>query len=354
MIPKSEFIITNTWTHARHGHAHDELVSIKSFLASGSIGVQILSLDPEFGDLKMRSIGLALQSVRLDHSRVFKDYVDSCFGKDLSRGIRKALAKRDSPNVKVVITSSRFKHLLKLDNPRYFNGKLHVRMLDAPRNTREWESLAKSLRYLSQDAAIAMEVESSVLESQNYLNGVMHVPSHYGIQIEGNSINKARDRVGVFWPVGRGFSNNEIVKLLEELKSLNPIVKLPSGVETQLYMKQFPELEFVHHGLSDLEFRLVLSKVKVAVLGHRDYINQSSGYAGYFMANNVPMLVSRKNSFFGEFSKWGRIYAREDYVNNTRELIADLLNRGLVLEKFSYAKFVESAWKSFLWNNRSL
>jgi hypothetical protein len=65
----SKYIITNSWTQAWHGHAHDELSSIKQLLSKWSIDTCILSVDSKFGDRHIPSFGLTLQRLRLDHSK---------------------------------------------------------------------------------------------------------------------------------------------------------------------------------------------------------------------------------------------------------------------------------------------
>jgi hypothetical protein len=346
----TKYLITNTWTQAKHGHARDELITIKNFLTSSSIEASILSVDSEFGDFPIRSVGRSLQRLHFDRSRALKPFVDYCYGKDLSRGIRKANARAWSPGIRVAITSSRFNHVTKLENSLQLEDKLRIRMLDAPSKEKDWIHLANCLKRMSKESVVAMEVKSSVIESQKYFDNVIHVPSHYGMQTEDAYVNSARDKVGVFWPVGRSFQFNEVITLIDEVKTLEPIVKLPSGFNTSVFKKLYPRIEFLETGLKEKEFRDILSSVKVAVLGHVNYENQSSGYSGYFLANNIPMFVSATNSFFGEIKNQGQVYALEAVKDSVFDLISKLMDRELSLDKNPYADFVEKSWKRFLFD----
>jgi hypothetical protein len=342
------YAITNSWTHADHGHALDELLSIKQFLQSNAEEVVIVSTNPNFGDLRMPSIGYRLHRLRLDHSRLFKPKIDSKLMDDLIAGLEKVVAIKSNKNLEIVITSSRLNNFFQLEKLAKRKIRLRIRMLDSPKTTEEWVRFLRCSESLSSDSVIAMEVKSSVIESQQYLDGVIHVPSHYGMQTESASINTARDRVGIFWPVGRSFSVDKVLNFLNYVDSLKPIVKLPNHMNSKEFRKMFPRIEFVEKGLGNMQFRAILSKVKVAILGHRGYTNQSSGYAGYFLANNVPIFVSSSNSFFDEIKNLGQVYDLENSLDQNLGLVTSLLDRDLILERNPYAILVEDIWKTFL------
>ena len=342
------YIITNTWTQARHGHAHDELLSIKDLLKSISIDAKILSVDPAFGDFRVRSLGRAFQNLYFDRTRFLKPIVDTSYGIDLRRGIRNSTKGLHLTSKELAITSSRFKHLLKIQDALRLFAEPRIRILDAPSDQKNWRILSEALKRMHGNPVIAMEVKSSVVESQKYFDGAIHVPSHYGMQTESLSINRERDKIGIFWPVGRSFSTNEVVRLLDELRSQNPVVKLPTSMRSGDFKEIYPRIEFVEPGLGIEEFREILSRIKVAVLGYNGYNNQSSGYVGYFMANNVPILVSRTNTFFDEIKEIGRVYDLYDNKKGILGMVTTLMEDSLVLGRNYYSIFVENAWKCFL------
>jgi hypothetical protein len=344
----NSYTITNTWSHAKVGHAQDELNTIKNFLKKFSVEAQIASLDSEFGDIRITSLGVTLHQMKLDHSRLFKPLVDRQIFRDLSRCVRKAITQVQSPSSTVVITSSRLNHLIRLDKLLVGQYKPRMRILDAPKTSREWEYFTRFVNQAAIEPIIAMEVKSSAIESIKYLGEVIHVPSHYGLQRETPSINAARNRIGIFWPVGRSFTLSDIEIILRKSRFFNPIVKLPASVEIDEYRVAYPNITFIPHGTTDSEFRLYLSQIKIALLMHKNYVKQSSGYAGYFLANNVPIITSKSNSFFAELEEFGDFYAIEDYEENLSEFLVYVDSKPLSNSNEYYHDFSTAAWKSFL------
>lgn len=344
----SSYTITNTWSHAKVGHAQDELNTIKHFLKKFSVEAQIASLDSEFGDISIASLGVALHQMKLDHSRLFKPLVDRQIFRDLSRCVRKAITQVQSPSSTIVITSSRLNHLIRLDKLFVGQYKPRMRILDAPKTSREWEYFTRFVNQAGIEPIIAMEVKSSVIESNKYLGEVIHVPSHYGLQRETPSINAARNRIGIFWPVGRSFTLSDIGIILHKSRFLNPIVKLPASVEIDEYRVAYPNITFIPHGTTDSEFRLYLSQIKIALLMHKNYVKQSSGYAGYFLANNVPIITSKSNSFFAELEEFGDFHGIEDHEENLYDFLVYIDSKPLSNSNEYYHDFSTAAWKSFL------
>ena len=344
----SSYTITNTWSYAKVGHAQDELNTIKNFLKKFSVEAQIASLDSEFGDISITSFGVMLHQMKLDHSRLFKPLVDRQILRDLSRCVRKAITQVQSYPSTIVITSSRLNHLIRLEKLLIGQYKPRIRILDAPKTSREWDYFMRFVNQSGIEPIIAMEVKSSVIESIKYLGKVIHVPSHYGLQRELPSINAARNRIGIFWPVGRSFTLRDIEIILHKSRFLNPIVKLPASVEVDEYRVTYPNITFIPHGTTDSEFRLYLSQIKIALLMHKHYVRQSSGYAGYFLANNVPVITSKSNSFFTELEEFGDFHAIEDYEENLNEFLVYVDSKPLSNRNEYYHDFSTAAWKSFL------
>ncbi len=344
----SSYTITNTWSHAKVGHAQDELNTIKNLLEKFSVEAQIASLDSEFGDISITSLGVILHQMKLDHSRLFKPLVDRQIFRDLSRCVRKAITQVQSPPSTIVITSSRFNHLIKLDKLLVGQYKPRMRILDAPKTSREWKDFTRFVSQAGIEPSIAMEVKSSVIESFKYLGEVIHVPSHYGLQRETPSINAARNKIGIFWPVGRSFTPSDIEIILHKSRFLNPIVKLPTSVEIDEYRVAYPNITFIPHGTTNSEFRLYLSQIKIALLMHKNYVKQSSGYAGYFLANNVPIITSKSNSFFAELEEFGDFHGIEDYEEYLFDFLVYIDSKPLSNSNEYYHDFSTAAWKSFL------
>jgi hypothetical protein len=286
--------------------------------------------------------------MKLDHSRLFKPLVDRQIFRDLSRCVRKAITQVQSSSSTIVITSSRHNHLIRLEKLLIGQYKPRIRILDAPKTSQEWENFTRFVNQAGIEPILAMEVKSSVIESIKYLEKVIHVPSHYGLQKELPSINAARNRIGIFWPVGRSFTLRDIELILHKSRCLNPIVKLPASVEIDKYRATYPDITFIPHGTIDSEFRLYLSQIKIALLMHKNYVRQSSGYAGYFLANSVPVITSKSNSFFTELEEFGDFHAIEDYEENLYEFLVDADSKPLRKRNEYYHNFSTAAWKSFL------
>jgi len=344
----TSYIITNTWTHAQRGHARDELRTIKQLLMTFSIRTQIVSVHSEFGDVNARSLGVTLHRMKLDHLRLFKPFVDFQISRDLSRCIKKGIRLAQPSLSTIVITSSRVNHLMELEKLLTGQNRPRIRILNSPNSSFEWESFANFIGRISIAPVIAMEVESSVIESRKYLGGVIHTPSHYGLQREVSSLNAARKEVGIFWPIGRNVSFGDVKSILNKTRFLNPIVKLPASVDMNRFKKVYPSMTFIPKETNDLEFRTYLSNIKVALLAHKNYTRQSSGYAGYFLANNVPIITSKTNSFFTELEKFGDFHAIEDYEEDLSDFLAYLEDKPLSVNRNFYNRFVIDSWKSFL------
>lgn len=309
---------------------------------------QIVSVDSDFGDVSICSIGFKMQKAKLDHSRIFKHFVDSQLLRDLSRCIKKGTRLGLPSPSKVVITSARVNHIMKLEKFLMRQNQPRIRLLDSPSSSREWMSFAKLVGRIGVKPIIAMEVESSVIESREYLGGVIHVPSHYSLHKEEFYINTEREKVGIFWPVGRSYSPETVHKLLQKTRFLDPIVKLPGSLDINAFKSAYPTITFVPPGISNFEFREFLSHIKVALLAHENYVKQSSGYAGYFLANGVPILTSKTNSFFTELKKFGQLHAIESHEDDLSDFLVFLKNKSLSLNSNYYINFTIESWKSFL------
>jgi len=81
---------------------------------------------------------------------------------------------------------------------------------------------------------------------------------------------------------------------------------------------------------------------------HKNYVRQSSGYAGYFLANDVPVITSKSNSFFTELEEFGDFHAIEDYEENLYEFLVYVDSKPLSKRNEYYHDFSTVAWKSFL------
>ena len=68
----------------------------------------------------------------------------------------------------------------------------------------------------------------------------------------------------------------------------------------------------------------------------------------YFLANDVPVITSKSNSFFTELEEFGDFHAIEDYEENLYEFLVYVDSKPLSKRNEYYHDFSTVAWKSFL------
>ena len=99
--------------------------------------------------------------------------------------------------------------------------------------------------------------------------------------------------------------------------------------------------------MSDIEFEQVLKTIKVAVLAHENYLNQSSAYANYFASNNVQILTSESNEFGNEFNL--RSLNLFDFeFSDLEKKVRTLLAKNYIRGKAMHATYSEQVWEKFL------
>jgi len=344
---KGHFVITNFWTYAIHGHARSELRQISKFLESRNLMSHVVSVTDDFGESPKKSKGNILHRRKIDHIRYLKNFVDRKLILDLRENIENLIANKHLQQATVVISSARTSHIHEIAKSWTLTNEIKLRLIEAPNGPKEWEHLARSLKKFGNLSCVGLELKKSVLEARNFFDNVIHVPPAQSLNIESEHINSQRGRVGIFWPVGRPFSLNKVDLILKQLRSYRPIVKLPPSLNTNSYCSNFPEIEFIQNGISDIEFEQVLKAIKVAVLAHENYLNQSSAYASYFASNNVHILTSESNEFRNEFNLRSFNLLDSEF-RDLEEKVRTLLAKNYISGKAKHATYSEQEWEKFL------
>lgn len=346
------YILTNTWTHANHGHARSELNQVSNFIENLGFESRIVSIAKDFGISHYPSVGRLAHNFKLDHLRYFKAWIDSRMLSDLQRNILYELSKKEKTNHKIVLTSIKYDQVFKLENLWLGQRDVAIRLLSVPSYPENWKKLIDLIKKAEFSTTIAVEsIESATFSKQLY-ERILHVPAAQSLRIESNETNLRRNRIGLFFPVGRKVNESRVVKLLEIARVFQPIVKLPNNFKNKCIEQNFPEVEFISNGTSDDAFQRILSTVKVAILGHENYVNQSSAYANYFVSNGVAVVTSPNNDFFSEFPQ-GRMFALLEEKKSLINLLTMLMSSESKSEDSDYALYAQSQWREFLMQNDS-
>ena len=341
-------IITNLWTYANHGHSRSELLQIRELLNDLGISVEIVTLVDDYGISPRFSLGKATHRLRLDHSRYFKNWVDKRLIRDLGKILKRVVEISSATETQVALTSAKISHAREISRSwKLREKKVSIRFLDTPQSNEDWLALSKDLNESLSVQNIAFELKSSVKEAECYFSNVIHVPAAQSLHVESKEVNERRFRVGAFWPVGRSFNLDKIKILLEAIEDFKPIVKLPATLNTREFHAKYPQISFIKQGTPDEEFRKILSTIKVAVLGHENYVNQSSAYASYFVSNDVPVLTSKENAFFIDL-EIDPTNSLEYEPRTIKKKIETSLKRDLRPGVSVFAEYSRSQWLKFL------
>lgn len=342
-----DYLLTNTWTHAAHGHARGEIRQIKDYLAKSNAQSEIISISPEFGECSNFSLGNLAHNLKFDHTRFLKKWVDRRLIQDLERNLLSAVGRKRNTKTKIIITSARFGHVLQLKKITKIQNDLHIRLLDSPNSDEEWQNLKLLVNESESRVKLAFEFRPTAEMALKYIDGVSHVPAAQSLTSFSEKQIIDRNRLGIFFPVGRKSMDNKIEFFLEALSEFYPYVKLPDYIDSRKFIQRYPKVIFMPRDLPNNMFDSILNQIKVGVLGHENYVNQSSAYASYFASKNVPVIVSENNAFFSEF----RHFNFHDIPGQKallRNLVKKLMKEELNLEQSPYSFYASQAWESFL------
>lgn len=137
-------------------------------------------------------------------------------------------------------------------------------------------------------------------------------------------------------------------ELLNATRHLNPIVKLPGNMISNQIVSDFYDCDFLLPGMPEQEFENVLSKIKLAILGHENYLNFSSAYASYFVSNNVPILTQINNRFEDEFGTQLVFPLPNEIGTQLAGVIRELDSCPRPKERALYSIYAEEQWREFV------
>jgi hypothetical protein len=343
-----DIFLTNFWTYANHGHALGELIRTKDFLEVMGNKSRIISLSSNiYPNLRL---GIKMHRLKLDHNIVFKRIVDNLLIRDLEFAISKSISINSNEIGKIVFTSARTNHASRIDIGKLLKNnpeiELRIRLLDEPRDSHALEKL-KELNKCG--VLFAMESLKSIEEFRKFIPTLIHVPAAQTLFTKSELENRgSRNRVGVFWPVGRSYDENQIKRILRLTAPYNPVVKFPSGLDRSLLDERFPNIDIVADGLDEEQFSNLLSTIRIAILPHQGYIKQSSAYASYFASRNVPVITSKSNSFFQELSSYSEFIDLESNIQDLKGVISSALSTEMNYETTKYSIYSNKQWQKFL------
>lgn len=341
------FLLTNPWSYVKHGHASSELAQVHQLLEENGTRNCIVSVGRTLNKSNHPSLGYVAQKMKLDRSIIFKNWIENRLIKDLQENLKRQIIRNSDSHVRIVMTSSRFSHAIRFSKSWERTTNFSIRLIDSPLDDSVWQDFFHLYFEYNQEGRIAFEHKTSLERAMQYSNRVIHVPAAQGLMVEPKLANLKRDRVGLFFPVGRSFEQAKVYELISAIENLNPIVKIPNYIDKKQASNYFPKVEFLKSNLTDMQFRDILLQIKVAVLGHENYIRQSSGYVSYFVANNVPVLASQSNDFFGEF-EGGTLFAKPEDKMDLNNLLTSLLAEKNSQDESEFAEYTRRQWKLFL------
>ena len=357
MKPSSQFmfgessrnlLITNPWTYAQHGHARSELRILKLFLNQHNVANQIIGISKGFGDFSRFSFGELLHKVKLDHSKRFKGYIDEKLINDLESNLYQVSRNLGHNCSGIMFTSAKVSHLFKMNTILVGQYNLAIRFIDSPDKSGLSDIFAILRKNTKYRRIVAIENKRSLNKFEKFKLPIIHVPPAQSLWVEPDLENQSRDRIGVFFPVGKPANGPFALELLNSIRHLNPIVKLPGNMLNKQIVANFHDCDFLLPGMKDEEFTNVLSKIKIAILGHENYITSSSAYASYFVSNNVPILVHSNNRFYDEFNSEFVIPLPKDIPSKISGIIKEVDSYPRLRKKGAYAIYSENQWRKFV------
>jgi hypothetical protein len=341
------FLLTNLWTYVKHGHARSELYEVKDLLNSLRYESDMIGLSNEFNSSRIISLGRLAHKLKLDHRGAFKPWVDRKLIQDLESRLLKVSNSSTKTVEKIVITSAKFNQISELGKLWEGTNSLSLRLIDSPRQSEKWNTILKLIQKANFRTTLAIEHKQSALEAQSFFSRTMYVPAAKSLKVESDQVNSSRNRVGIFFPVGRPSDLNLGAALIDAVKHLNPMVKLPSFLNNRKFISMYPEVEFIERDVSDERLGKILSTIRVAILAHENYVNQSSAYVSYFVSNGVPTLTLKSNDFQSEFGDDYLFFLPQD-LKQISGLIKDLESGFGTIIPSPFSRYAKSQWTKFL------
>ncbi len=344
----SLFLLTNTWTHAKHGHARGELDQVSKFLESKQLESRIVGNSRSFGDYPKFSLGEFAHRMKSDHSRLFKNWVDERLIYDLESNISRVSKELKANLTKAVFTSIKYSHISRFSRLWDLDCNFSFRFIDLPADKGLYEKSFRLGKKAKSNYTFAIENKRSLEAVCKFWPSIIHVPPAQSLRTESNDLNQARRRIGIFFPVGKPSNTEFVLELINTTRHLNPIIKLPANMMSSAIIERYNDCDFVSPGLTNEEFNKILSSIKVAILGHQNYIHYSSAYASYFISNNVPVVVSKNNLFEEEFGKQLVFSLPTKNQGELADIVRELYSHPIKEEKSEYAEYASNQWLKFI------
>jgi len=342
-------LISNPWTQIDHGHARNELNLVKELANSFLDNCEIVSESENFGDIFIeanRSMLSALPQA-LKRGIVFRELAKDQI-RTYAKGLSNYLEKIDTKQIHLILTSAKVDHLQILQYLNLNRLNISVRLI-APPLTREEINIFNSVIRLKSAPNLRIVFETSDgarRASKFFYKDFGFVPPAQGLVAD--SLNwKENTHIGIFWPVSYFENETQVVKILDEMREFECVVRLPGNADTPKIRLRYPKFDFINRGISDAQFLEYIKRTKIALLPHRNYYLRGSGLASTLAGYGVPIISSSSNSFFSDLSSHAQIFEMESNLNQQVKELHGLTPLA-PNERNGYLKWTTRLWTEFI------
>ena len=311
-------ILTNQWTEYSHGHARTELRLLKEFLTQIGISSQILSSDPNFGDIHSPVTSRTVLIPKIINRGPVHRWTLKNQESQLARMWESEVAS--IPDEPILIVSSGFWPQLVQTLKKKRIRKLIFRLISPPEVGSTRISEVKHVLDSIQSQNLILGIET--------LDGVEYLRENFGISatfvpplspIGDTFLNS--NKIGIIWSVTDTASISEISAILNQLDSDELVIKLPIGVKVDQLTCDLSRTEIIPNGISDELFAKRVGSLESAYLPHRNYKLRGSGLVATLLGSGVNVLAHEENSFIQDFR-----FSKLLFTTNDSEIISDLLH----------------------------
>lgn len=340
----------NPWTDINHGHARSELIRAKKLLEENKYASEILSESIDFGDALIKSEPYRnIQIPRwLDRGPIFKLSKRRLENQRLETLVNFLKSKSNATFGQVIITSARIEVLTLVGMRELDHLEFRIRLIEPPRKTRDIIELRKT----SKSSRVSLAIETSdgkhALEKLGIEN-VFMVPPIQGLIPEATITTG--QQIGILWPVSFEESKENFDSFMNSIRDFNAIVRLPGNFEGEVTRMKYPSHTYIDRGISEDEFNRYISKIRVAILPHRNYDLRGSGLAAILAGSGATIFSFRGNSFFNDISQNASIVPLDDLIEG-EDLLTTKLNQELLVkpQKNEYKIWTQKCWEDFLFH----
>ncbi len=345
-------MISNPWTHSRHGHSALELERVSRIINSRNAHAEIASIIKNHRWIPSFNPGLLMSRLKLDHSKFFYSFVQddilNAHGHEIERIARRLdKIKIDST---IVITSCKLSNTAIIENisPK---RNLLIRFLDYPLRENMTSTLMQHFNRFEKMPGLACATRqgAEVLKSV-FQREVQYVPEAMAI-LDSTDVSGTRDRIGILWPVAFAEERNRVMWFMEALKDFKLLVRFP-GNFNQRELEKLPfkaDIKVLERGVTNDYFYRSLSSIQVGVLPHVGYSNRSSGLASMLAAMQVPIIANSGNLFYKDLQPFAFMrpltLEKKKLRSDVVELSDGISNKA---ENMNLSEFTLKAWQLFL------